>query len=268
MELWSAQTFLLSTAAAFLVANVTALLIRRRADRTVTRFLAELGEHPGALYPAALFTHGYGRHDSAVTGWAAVHRARRPLPDGESDHPITALARGVVERDGGVEDITEVTGQEGFFHEHWKEATWLTDRLPRSGDDIIDLRAELMAYPAAAVSGWMAFSVFAYLTASLKAEGAGLDVVDADDPAAAYGGAILIGLLLWLVGFLVMLAVQAALWSPAYGRWLQRVRDRGAHVLRRELGEAYDDFLADLRQSKSAALRPPIPPRRGTGLRA
>ncbi|MFI9584056.1 hypothetical protein ACIHCQ_19930 [Streptomyces sp. NPDC052236] len=46
--------------------------------------------------------------------------------------------------------------------------------------------------------------------------------------------------------------------SRVHSRWQRRVRGRGAQVARRELGDSYDAFLADLSREKFALLRPPI----------
>ncbi|WP_457033562.1 hypothetical protein [Kitasatospora sp. P5_F3] len=254
MQWWSVSAFAVSTVAVGALANAGAFLAWRRADQALTRALAELDHRSGALYPATLLAYGWGRHDTTVTGWAAVHRARRPLPDGERDHPLTALAREVVAR-GLPQDITEVTGRPDFLTAHHVEAEWLADRMPGPGDDS-NLGTVLVGLPAAAISGWMALCAAANLISRLMRPGVAHDTGSPDDASGPYGGVAMIGLLVWLAGFVVMLAVEALLWLPARDRWRRRVRDHSAQLVQRELGDAHDAFLADLSRDAAATLRP------------
>ncbi|MGW4651209.1 hypothetical protein [Kitasatospora sp. NPDC004289] len=254
MQWWSVSAFVVSTVAVAVLANLRAFLAWRRADRALTRALAELDERTGALYPATLLAHGRSRYDTVATGWAAIHRARRPLRDGELDHPLTALAREVVDR-GHLQDVTELTEGPDFRTAHGEEARWVADRIPGPEQEG-NLVPALMGFPAVVISGWMALCTVVGLAAWLSRTGAAADDTSPpDDGSGAYGGAVLAGLLVWLVGFAVVLAVQALFWYPVRERWLRRLRDRSAQLVQRELGDAHDAFLADLGKGAADTLR-------------
>ncbi|GAB1688351.1 hypothetical protein [Krasilnikovia sp. M28-CT-15] len=244
----SVDILVVGTWGVFVLANVGALVAGIRVDRAVARVVTALHERPGGLYPATLLA--YGPRDTAAAAWAAVHRARQPFPTGKTGHRLTALALRVLHSDRGLQHIRQITQRQKFHWVHLSEVQWLASRLPgRPQDLVVDLTVEVVVAPAVVISGWFALYLAGWLIARLV-DGE-IQLHGLIDWLVGLPGMFALPLGVWFGGFLLMLAVQAALWWPARRLWQLTIRRRAVRVLRRELGDAYDPFLADLRRDGS-----------------
>jgi hypothetical protein len=132
----------------------------------------------------------------------------------------------------------------------------LAARLPgRRSGELVTLSERVYAYPAFLVSAWIAL----YGTAA-----AVLSLIPADGPAddediSAMTGAAMCGAAAWILLLAILVGLQAALWRLPYRSWDRRRRARAAGIVRRELGDSYDAYLADLRREESALLPAVLP---------
>ncbi len=246
MDLWSVETFAYGTAVVVVLMNVVGGLALLRDTRRISRLAADLAEHPEPLYQAVLLGFAYDAHDRNATAWAAIHHAVR---DPGSQHALTAAGRGSA-------TAAEIINDVHFLAAHSAEVERLSALIPSIGaEDIFRLRNLVHTIPAVVISGWVAvYWTVRVVVGVLPGDGPG----DEETIGAIIGG-LMCGTVGWALLFGIALGLQVVLWWLPYRSWERRMRARAAAVVRRELGDAYPTYLADLRHTDDADLRRFLP---------
>jgi hypothetical protein len=172
---------------------------------------------------------------------AAAHRFTRAARDHVDPDPIAVDVRRAIGRGTLPDRVADLSWFVEMSRVCGPLEAWIKRRLPRWKGKL-DYRQAVLVIPALVISGWAALCLTVHLLRKVTPAQAALG----PEEAGPYDGAVCIGIFAWLGGFAVALLVQGLIWVWFEGRWDRNLRAHCTDIVRRGLGDLYDDFVSTL----------------------